>query len=504
MLKIIEDARTKGVGRNYLIQHSAGSGKSNTIAWTAHRLITLHDEADKPIFDTVIIVTDRVVLDRQLQGTVAQFEQTAGVVKKIDGTSRQLKDAIESNARIIITTIQKFSTEHLKTISGQGSHKFAILIDEAHGSQSGKSAQALSETLTREEATGSEDIEDLIAEYQRQRGPQLNISYLGFTATPRNVTLERFGKLGADGLPHPFHMYSMRQAIEEGFILDVLQNYMTYKAYYALEKAIEDDPKFVGTRAQRRVARFASLHPTALTQKVEVIVEHFRRHVLKELKGDAKAMIVTQSREHALRYYFSLKTYLQEKGYADMKALVAFSGDLTVDGQTYTEAEINGFPETELPRRFDTNAYQVLIVAEKYQTGFDQPKLCAMYVDRKLAGLQAVQTLSRLNRTYPGKENTFVLDFQNTMEDVQTAFKPYFETTTLEALSDPNQVYQLEARLRKFGIIDHGEVERFAATYFKGPLVPADRIALEALVRNAVKRFEVEEDEGGRRSSDSC
>jgi type I restriction enzyme, R subunit len=496
VLKIIADAGTKGVGRNYLIQHSAGSGKSNTIAWTAHRLITLHDEADKLIFDTVIIVTDRVVLDRQLQGTVAQFEQTAGVVKKIDGTSRQLKDAIEKNARIIITTIQKFSTEHLKAISGQGGRKFAILIDEAHGSQSGKSAQALSETLTREEATGSEDIEDLIAEYQRQRGPQPNISYLGFTATPRNVTLERFGKLGADGLPHPFHLYSMRQAIEEGFILDVLQNYMTYKAYYALEKAIEDDPKFVGTRAQRRVARFASLHPTALTQKVEVIVEHFRRHVLKELKGDAKAMIVTQSREHALRYYFALKTYLQEKNYTDMKALVAFSGDLTVDGQTYSEAEINGFAETELPRRFDTNAYQVLIVAEKYQTGFDQPKLCAMYVDRKLAGLQAVQTLSRLNRTCPGKENTFVLDFQNSMEDVQTAFKPYFETTTLEALSDPNQVYQLEGRLHKFGVIDQGEVERFAAIYFKGPLVPADRIALEALVRNAVARFEVEEDEG--------
>jgi superfamily II DNA or RNA helicase len=267
--------------------------------------------------------------------------------------------------------------------------------------------------------------------------------------------------LGA--LPHPFHLYSMRQAIEEGFILDVLQNYMTYRAYYALEKAIEDDPKFIGTRARRRVARFASLHPTTLIQKIEVIVEHFRRHVLKELDGNAKAMIVTQSREHALRYYFALKTYLQQKAYTDMRALVAFSGDLALDGQTYTEAEVNGFPETELPRRFNTDAYQVLIVAEKYQTGFDLPKLCAMYVDRKLAGLQAVQTLSRLNRTYPGKENTFVLDFQNAMEDVQTAFKPYFETTTLEALSDPNQVYQLEARLRKFGVIDQGEVERFAA-----------------------------------------
>lgn len=498
VLKIIADAKSKGVGRNYLIQHSAGSGKSNTIAWTAHRLITLHDDADKPIFDTAIIVTDRVVLDRQLQDTVSQFEQTAGVVKKIDGTSRQLKDAIERNARIIITTIQKFSTEHLKAISGQGARKFAILIDEAHGSQSGRSAQALTETLTRVEATGSEDIEDLIAEYQRQRGPQPNISYLGFTATPRNVTLERFGWRGADGLPHPFHLYSMRQAIEEGFILDVLKNYMTYKAYYALEKAIEDDPKFVGTRAQRRVARFASLHPTALAQKVEVIVEHFRRHVLKELEGKAKAMIVTQSREHALRYYFALQAYIKEKGYAELKALVAFSGELMLDGQTYTEAGINEFSETELPRKFDTDAYQVLIVAEKYQTGFDQPKLCAMYVDRKLAGLQAVQTLSRLNRTYPGKDDTFVLDFQNTTEDIQTAFKPYFETTTLEAMSDPNQVYQLEARLYKFGVIDQAEVERFAVTYFKGPLTPADRIALEQLVRNAVGRFEAEDDDGQR------
>lgn len=496
VLKIIAHARSHGTGRSYLIQHSAGSGKSNTIAWTAHRLITLHDEADRPIFDTVIIVTDRVVLDRQLQGTVAQFEQTAGVVKKIDGTSRQLKDAIEKNARIIITTIQKFSTEHLKAISGQGTRKFAILIDEAHGSQSGRSAQALTETLTREGATGSEDIEELISEYQRQRGPQPNISYLAFTATPRNVTLERFGMLGPDGLPRPFHLYSMRQAIEEGFILDVLQNYMTYKAYYALEKAIEDDPKFTGGRAQRRVARFASLHPTALNQKVEVIVEHFRRHVLKELDGRAKAMIVTQSREHALRYYFALQSYIRDKGYADMKALVAFSGDVIVDGQTFTEAEVNGFSETELPRRFDGDTYQILIVAEKYQTGFDQPKLSAMYVDRKLAGLQAVQTLSRLNRTYPGKECTFVLDFQNTTEDIQAAFKPYFEVTDLEAVSDPNQVYQLEARIQKFGIVDKGEVERFAGTYFKGPLAPQDRIALEALVRNAVGRFEAEADEG--------
>lgn len=495
--KMMQHARAHGAGQNYLIQHSAGSGKSNTIGWTAHQAINLHNDKDEPIFNTVIIVTDRIVLDRQLQSTVAQFEQTKGVVRKIDGTSRQLKEAIQEGARIIITTIQKFGTEHLREVAGQQTKKFAILVDEAHSSQSGKSAQALTDALTRE-ATSSDDVEDIIAAYQKARGPQANISYFAFTATPRNVTLERFGTMGPDGLPHPFHLYSMRQAIEEGFILDVLRNYMTYKAYYELEKAIEDDPEFQGRRARRRVARFASLHPTAISQKVEVIVEHFRRHVQREIHGQAKAMVVTQSREHAVRYYFGVRDYLKTHQYADIKALVAFSGELTVDGETWTETQINDFSETELPRRFDGPEFQVLIVAEKYQTGFDQPKLCAMYVDRKLAGLQAVQTLSRLNRTMPGKDETYVLDFQNTIEDIQAAFRPYYEVTGLEETSDPNQVYELEARLMTFGIIDREEVERFAQTFYNEPLAPADRIKLEGLVRHAVQRFEAEDDEGRR------
>src|SRR5690625_2434256 len=421
--KLLAHARREGPGQNYLIQHSAGSGKSNTIAWTAHQLITLHDDADQPIFNTVIIVTDRIVLDRQLQDTVAQFEQTAGVVKKIDGTSRQLKQAIQQGARIIITTIQKFGTEHLQEATGQKQRRFAILVDEAHSSQSGRSAQALSEALTRE-AGSSEDVEDLIAAYQQSRGPQPNISYLAFTATPRNVTLERFGVTGPDGLPQPFHLYSMRQAIEEGFILDVLQNYMTYKAYYELEKAIEDDPELQGRKGQQRVARFAALHPAALGQKVEVMVEHFRRHVRREIGGQAKAMLVTRSREHALRSYFALRDYIQQQNYEDMAALVAFSGELTLEGESWTEAAVNGFAETELPARFDGPDYQFLVVADKYQTGFDQPRLCAMYIDRKLARLQAVQTLSRLNRSMPGKADTYILDFQNTIEEIQEAFKP--------------------------------------------------------------------------------
>lgn len=502
--KLMAHARSHGSGKNYLIQHSAGSGKSNTIGWLSHHAINLHDAKDNAVFNTAIILTDRVVLDRQLQATVSQFEQTAGIVKTIDGTSKQLKEALAKGARIIVSTIQKFSTEHLKDISGQKDRTFAIIVDEAHSSQSGKSATAVVDALTRE-ATSSEDIEDIILAYQKSRGPQANLSFFAFTATPRNVTLERFGTMGPDGLPHPFHSYSMRQAIEEGFILDVLQNYMTYKAYYKLEKAIEDDPKLSGRSGQRKVAKFAHLHETAIGQKVEIIVEHFRRHVMRELDGQAKAMVVTQSREAALRYYRGIKKYIEDQGYADLKPLVAFSGELAVDGQTYTEADLNDFSETELPSRFEgfkkdgtpyPDTFQLLIVAEKYQTGFDQPKLCAMYIDRKLAGLQAVQTLSRLNRTRPGKERTYILDFQNTIEDIQDAFRPYYEVTGVESVSDPNQVYELEGRLFKFGYLDKGEIERFAQIFFQRTVSGADRAKLEGLVRNAVARFETDDDDG--------
>lgn len=500
--KLIDHARKEGSGQNYLIQHSAGSGKSNTIGWAAHRLINLHNNEDAPIFNTVIIVTDRKVLDRQLQNTVSQLEQTQGIVKKIDGTSRQLKEAIQSGARIIITTIQKFKTDHLQEVTGQKDRKFAILVDEAHSSQSGKSAQALVDTLTRE-ATSSDDVEDIIADYQKSRGPQVNISYFAFTATPRNVTLERFGIKGLEGTPEPFHLYSMRQAIEEGFILDVLQNYTTYETYYKLEKAIEKDPKFKSRRAHRRVARFASLHPTAINQKIEIIVDHFQNCVRKEIKGQAKAMIVTESREHAVRYYCEIQEYLKNNNYHDLKALVAFSGELHINGEKWTESSANGFSGPALERRFNGEEYQVLIVAEKYQTGFDQPKLCAMYVDKKLEGLHCVQTLSRLNRTMPGKKNTYILDFQNTIEDIQEAFKPFYEATALKDTSDLSQIYDLEHHLMDFGIIYNREVNQFAQIFYKGPLDTTDRAKLEKLVREAVKRFDLKkEDEDDERGQD--
>ncbi len=492
--RILADARQKGTGQNYLIQHSAGSGKSNTIAWTAHQIINLHDDEDQRLFDTAIIVTDRLVLDRQLQNTISGFAQTQGVVEKIDGTSRDLRRAIEQGKRIIITTIQKFSTEHLATLSGQASKRFAVIIDEAHSSQSGKSAQSMADALTREDEV-IEDIEAFILKQQAARGPQRNVSLLAFTATPRNVTLERFGRVEEDGKPYPFHLYSMRQAIEEGFILDVLQNYTTYQAYYQLEKTIDDDPQFRGRQGQRRVARYASLHPTVIDQKVEVIIEHFRRHVQSEIDGHAKAMVVTQSREHALRYWKQINAYLADKNYNNIKALVAFSGELKVDGVEWTEARANEFSEAELPRRFESEEFQVLVVAEKYQTGFDQPKLVAMYVDKNLSGLQAVQTLSRLNRTHPGKRRTFILDFQNTAEDIKESFAPYFEATALVERTDLNQIYDLSNRIKNATYLRMDEVERFAVKFFRPGLTHQDRPEIEGLVREAVKRFELDEDE---------
>jgi type I restriction enzyme R subunit len=448
--KLLNTAKNQGPGHHYLIQHSAGSGKSNSIAWLAHRLASLHNDNDNLIFDTIIVVTDRRVLDKQLQDTIYQFEHKQGVVQKIDVNSAQLADALSSGCRIVITTLQKFSfVLILDKIKELPKRNYALIVDEAHSSQTGESASNLRKVLAatnleeaeQEESSAAEyDPEEEIATAINARGPQKNLSFFAFTATPKHKTLELFGSPGVDGKPEPFHLYSMRQAIEEGFILDVLQNYTTYKTYYKLTKAIEDDPELDRVKATQAIARFMSLHPHNLAQKTEVIVEHFRNFTGKKIGGKAKAMVVTRSRLHAVRYKLACDKYLHEKGYTNLRALVAFSGTVKDGALDYTEAGMNGFGERELPGRFDGPEYHFLIVAEKYQTGFDQPLLHTMYVDKKLDGLQAVQTLSRLNRTCPGKEDTFVLDFVNEAEEIREAFKPYYEKTEIDEPVDPNLV----------------------------------------------------------------
>jgi len=418
--RLLAAARETGAGTNFLSQHSAGSGKSNTIAWVAHRLAALHDDQDRKVYDAVVVLTDRKVLDQQLQNTVYQFEHKSGVVEKIDTDSAQLARALTAGVPIIISTIHKFGFIQDK-IQALPDRRYAIIVDEAHSSQTGDMAVTLKELLSdsalaaRLEAEG----EDLSAPDQLAlraalfRGPQPNMSFFAFTATPKHKTLELFGHKGSDGKPAPFHLYSMRQAIEEGFILDVLKGYMTYQRFFQLAKQVADDPVLDKKKAAAALARFVSLHPTNIAQKTQIILEHFRACVMHQLQGRAKAMLVTSSRLMAVKYKQSCDAYLIDKGkdpgYSAIRCLVAFSGEVQDDqvrGVTYTEPQMNrgsdGKPikETELPARFASSVYQVLIVANKYQTGFDQPLLCAMYVDKRLDGIQAVQTLSRLNRTY--------------------------------------------------------------------------------------------------------
>jgi type I restriction enzyme R subunit len=501
---MVAHAKCHGAGHNYLIQHSAGSGKSNTIAWTAYHLSNLHDDQDKAVFDAVIIVTDRLVLDQQLQKTVKSFVSTPGYVAAIDGTSKQLREAIAKGARIIISTIHKFSTDTMAGIRNHENKRFAILIDEAHSSQSGKHADSMHKALTAHnsgindqddvspilaDAQQQDSLEKALISLQKERGPAGNLSHFAFTATPRNVTMERFGTKGPDGLPHPFDTYSMRQAIEEGFILDVLKNHQTYEAYYKLESRVADDPTFNKQKAKRRVARYASLHEGALAKKAEVIVGHYRRHGLPELNGHGKAMVVAAGREAAVRLLWAIQDHLTKEGITDVHPMVAFSGEITIDGHTYTEEGINGFSEKMLPSEFEEGPHNLLIVAEKYQTGFDQPKLVAMYVDRKLDDLQAVQTLSRLNRTMPGKHRTFVLDFRNTADDIRAAFAPYFDTTAMEATTDPNEIYSLRSRLFATNILEGPEIAEFVRIFVLERPTENDRPRLQALLQPAIDRF---------------
>jgi len=508
--KMVSDTREKGVGNNYLVQHSAGSGKSNSIAWLAHRLASLYNEKDEMIFDSIVVVTDRLVLDQQLQNTIYQFEHKQGVVQKIDRDSTQLAQALLTGAPIVITTLQKFPfvTEKIGELPAR---KYAVIIDEAHSSQSGESAIEMkgvlagasireeTERITEEEILP--DYEEEILRTMAKRGYQPNISFFAFTATPKYKTLEVFGRAGEDGKPVPFHLYSMRQAIEENFILDVLEHYTTYKTYYRLVKSIKEDPKVNKRKALKALARFMTLHPHNIAQKTEVMIEHFRHSTCHKIGGRAKAMVVTSSRLHAIRYKQAFDKYISDKGYSGIKTLVAFSGtviDPDIKDKEYTEVGMNlGIREKELPERFSTDEYHVLIVAEKYQTGFDQPLLHTMFVDKRLAGIQAVQTLSRLNRTHPGKNDTFVLDFVNETGEILEAFLPYYEKTLVGERVEHRHLYELQSRLDNEQVYYKAEVEEFSKIFYKPrhKQMYTDHARMNACIDPAVGRFkELEED----------
>ena len=507
--RLVSHARNHGPGERYLIQHSAGSGKSFTIAWLAHQLSVLHDRDDRRVFDSVVVVTDRRVLDRQLQRTIRQFEQTLGVVENIDQTSRQLREALEAGRTIIVTTLQKFPViaEEIGQLPGK---RFAVIVDEAHSSQSGESTKSLKavlkaaslEVAEREEAgaqTPEEELDDRVLDEIRSRGRLPNLSTFAFTATPKPKTLELFGLKRPDGKFEPFHRYSMRQAIEERFILDVLASYATYKAYWRLLKKIEDDPRYDKRQAEHLLKSFVDLHPHAIHEKIAICVEHFAAQAAGEIGGRAKAMLVTRSRLHAVRTKLALDRYLAEKGHP-WKALVAFSGTVNDGGEAYTESGMNSagqervIGERQTAAEFEKPDCRFLVVANKFQTGFDQPLLHTMYVDKKLGGVNAVQTLSRLNRTHAGKQGAMVLDFANEAEEIRKAFEPYYETTLLSEETDPNLLYEVQGRLLDFGVFLAGDVETFARLYFD-PKTTQDK--LYAALEPARQRFvELDPDEG--------
>ena len=519
-----------------MIQHSAGSGKTNSISWLSHRLASLHTATDEKIFDCVIVITDRRVLDQQLQDAIYQIEHAQGVVKAIDEDSRQLAAALIDGTKIVVTTLQKFpfvlrgllhvagaessedATDEEKKQASEwqtaiASRKYAVIVDEAHSSQTGETNRELKAILGAKVDSGNgeeePDGEDILNQVMQSRGRQPNLSFFAFTATPKGKTLELFGRVGATGKPEAFHLYSMRQAIEEGFILDVLKNYTSYQTYYRLVKEAEDDPNLPKKKGVRALAKFMSLHPHNIEQKTEVMVEHFRRHVKHRLDDRAKAMVVTSSRLHAVRYKLVFDRYLERNGYTDIRPLVAFSGTVK-DPDTafeYTEPGMNadvvtGKPisEGQLPERFDSSDYQVLLVANKYQTGFDQPLLQAMYVDKRLDGVQAVQTLSRLNRKIPGKDEPFVLDFVNPPDDIYRAFKPYYDATSLQESSDISKLEALKHELDQAQVYHWSEVEAFGNIFYRAPAdqKASDHAAMQKQLQPAVDRFKAIPDEEPR------
>ncbi|MEP1520292.1 DEAD/DEAH box helicase family protein [Ascidiaceihabitans sp.] len=521
--KLVAHAKENGSGRNYLIQHSAGSGKSNSIAWLAHRLSSLHDNQDDKVFHAVVVVTDRTVLDQQLQETVYQFEHKTGVVEKIDENTQQLAKALSGGTPIIITTIQKFPfiSQALSTLEKKGegiaidteNKRFALIVDEAHSSQSGETAGALRGMLNKtgieaaiaaqmsdeEDTDLSEDARRELLRETLQRARQPNLSFFAFTATPKFKTKALFDEPGPNGMA-PFHEYSMRQAIEEGFIMDVLANYTTYKRFFGLVKEVENDPAVPRKKALKELSRFMHLHPHNIEQVVAVIIDHFRTSVMHEIGGKAKAMVVTGSRLEAVRYKLGFDKYIKQRGYSGIKSLVAFSGtveDPDIPESAFTEVGLNdGLSEKELPETFNGDSYRVLIVAEKYQTGFDQPLLQTMYVVKKLAGVQAVQTLSRLNRRVDGKTRTFVLDFANEEEEIYEAFKPYYETTPIGENADPQKLNDLQHQVLSWAIFTEPDVKAFSAVWYgkKRDHTGGDHKRMNALLDPCVEAFTLREE----------
>lgn len=533
---LVQAGRVEGAGHNYLIQHSAGSGKTNSISWLSHRLASLHNAADQKVFDCVVVITDRKVLDKQLQDAIYQIEHAQGVVKAIDQDAKQLADALIDGTKIVITTLQKFPFVLRGLLHAAGAEnqdkatddekaqakvwqaaiaarRYAVIVDEAHSSQTGETARELKGILGAgvQDANAEAEVswEDRLNQIMASRGQQDNLSFFAFTATPKGKTLELFGREGASGKPEAFHTYSMRQAIEEGFILDVLRNYTTYSTWFNFVKTVEDDPAIPKKKGAKALAKFKELHPHNIEQKTEVIIEHFREHVRHQLGGRGKAMVVTASRIQAVRYKLAFERYLAENQLTDIRPLVAFSGTVT-DPDTdidYTEPGMNTdvvtgkpIPETQLPERFGSSDYQVLLVANKYQTGFDQPLLCAMYVDKRLDGVQAVQTLSRLNRKIAGKDEPFVLDFVNKPEEIYAAFKPYFDSTSLQESAKPEMLPGIKHEIDQMQVYFWSEVEAFARIFYRQPdrQNPSDHAHMQRHLQPAVDRFKAIEDDALR------
>lgn len=498
--KLSAEVANVGVGNTYLIQHSAGSGKSNSLTWLAFKLIKTCASStdaqrskgtDAPLFNSVIVVTDRRLLDKQITDNIKAFGQSDRIIAHAN-SSNELKEAIESNKRIIITTIQKFPYI-CDTIANVSDHNFAVIIDEAHSSQSGIAADKLNASIYKDSDQDGSDTDELLHKMMTERKMSANCSYFAFTATPKKETLERFGTQDAEGRFHPFHLYSMKQAIEEGFILDVLTNYTTYRSYYELTKSIKDNPEYNNEKAQKLLRRAVERKPNTIEAKADVMLSHFEAKIFRnhKLKGKAKALVVTKDIECAITYYKALTQLIEEKK-IPFKVLIAFSGTKSINGIEYTEAGMNGFPDSQTAEMFEQDEYRLLVVANKYITGFDQPKLCAMYIDKPLDGVLAVQALSRLNRAAPelGKlsEDLFILDFYNTIENIEEAFEPFYTSTMLSGATNINVLHELKTTLLSIGVFDMDEVNQFIDLYVHGD--PADRWS--PLIDAAAQRFNKE------------